>query len=255
MEGRVGIQNSLDEIHSQIKSPLEKQKSRLHPSELGKTLNTLWNLVEHSPLSSTYANTLPVNQQILPSILIRLNQFPGKYPNKLVIPIRLFPINLHFMGVLTLLHLNLLREFSVYDFSSTFPINRGYRIHSIDGICLKKMLVFKAFLDISKCGYWMAKCLTGSEESQPLSPVPMNGSPIAFMDSRLIFPKYLTASQRPSHFLHRADLSSWKSLQLYAYKENITIYSLLFRAQHSVQRMLNLNFSYINTSPPSFSQA
>lgn len=107
-----------------------------------KALNTLWNLVEPSSLSSTYENTLPVNQQILPSILIRLNLLPGRYPNKLVIPIKLFPINLHFMGVLTLFHLNSIWDFCTCDFSSTFPINKGYRFHSRKGICRQEMLVF-----------------------------------------------------------------------------------------------------------------
>lgn len=118
---------------------------------------------EPSLLGSTYANTLPVNQQILPSILIKLNLFLRRYPNKLVIPIKLFPINLHFMGVLRLFHLNSVWDFCypVCDFSSTFPINSGYRMHSREGLYLTEMLVFNVLPDISKCGCWMKKCLTG----------------------------------------------------------------------------------------------
>lgn len=109
------------------KNSSDNSNTRPYPSELGKTLNTLLNLPEPSPFSSTYTNTLPVNQQIPPSVLIRLNQFPGRYRNKLVIPIKLFSINLLFMGVLALFHVNPVWDFCypLCDFSSTFPINKG----------------------------------------------------------------------------------------------------------------------------------
>ena len=171
--------------------------------------------------------TCPVNQQILPSILVRLIQFPGRYSSKLVIPIILFPINLHFMGVLALFHLNPVWDFCypVCGFSNIFSINGGYRMHSREGIHLMETLVFKALPNISKCGCWIAKCLTASENPQSHSSVPMRGFPVASMDSRFISVRHLP----PFSMSIRFTSQSRTLQQLYAHKEKLQL--LTFQLQ------------------------
>lgn len=156
----------------------------------------------------------------------------------MVVPIKLIPINLHSMRVLMLLHLNPAAYFCylVWLHQQWIFLQKGLKMHSIKRIYPMEMLVCKALPVVSKCGCWIASCLTRSEESLSYSLVSICGCPITFMDSSFISPGHF-----PPFPMFTKFPSQNRSLQLlYAHKEKLQLSQCFSTQPCCIKPILNV---------------